>query len=548
MESQRNFIFIALLIVSLLLWQNWLLDKHQVNNDTVQLQNNENYQEKNTMHFSDMNKEMIASMDKVQIDRKNIEVQTDVLNVSISNYGGDIVFVSLPKFHVSQDNHVPLTLLHDENGEELYIAQSGLIGQNGLDNKLKRVLYRFEKDSYFLQADENELVVSLFYRDERNIDYEKRFIFTRNRYDVKIEYRIHNHSQHDSLYVQMYTQLKRTIEDKSEKSFMMPIYRGGAYSTNHLRYEKYSFDKMKEKNLSEMDTGGWVAMLQHYFVSAWIPVEQEEHYFYSKVIDEKAIIGLKGELVEILPNEKRTLSSVFYAGPKDQDELAQLSPTLNLVVDYGWLWFIAQPLYFLLKLFYQFLHNWGFAIVVLTLLIRGLLYPLTKAQYTSMAKMRQLQPKLADLKSRFGDDRQKMSQEMMELYRKEKVNPMGGCFPILLQFPIFIAFYWVLLESVELRHSPFILWITDLSVKDPYYVLPLLNGVSMFIMQRMQPPMATMDPLQQKMMQYMPVMFTFFFLWFPSGLVLYWLVGNIISITQQIVIYRNLEKQGLYQR
>jgi YidC/Oxa1 family membrane protein insertase len=252
-----------------------------------------------------------------------------------------------------------------------------------------------------------------------------------------------------------------------------------------------------------------------------------------------------GEKKTVAPGTEMTLSADFYVGPKDQAALSELSDTLNLVVDYGFLWWLAVPIYKLLMFFQSIVGNWGVAIILITLTVRGILFPLTKAQYTSMAKMRNLQPKLQELKDRFGDDRQKMGQAMMELYKKEKVNPMGGCLPILLQMPIFIALYWVLMEGVELRHAPFMLWIDDLSVQDPYYILPLLMGVSMFLMQKMQPMAPTMDPMQQKMMQWMPVIFTVFFLWFPSGLVLYWLVGNIVAIIQQKIIYAGLEKKGL---
>ncbi len=247
----------------------------------------------------------------------------------------------------------------------------------------------------------------------------------------------------------------------------------------------------------------------------------------------------------VAPGQSKEIKATLWVGPKLQNEMAATAKNLNLTVDYGWLWFIASPLRKLLSFIHSIVGNWGIAIIVLTFIVRGAMYPLTKAQYTSMAKMRMLQPKIQAMRERLGDDRQRMSQEMMELYKKEKVNPLGGCLPILLQMPIFIALYWALMESVELRHAPFFGWIHDLSAQDPYYVLPILMGITMFFIQKMSPSTVT-DPMQQKIMTFMPVMFTFFFLFFPSGLVLYWLVSNIVTLIQQTIIFRQLEKKGLH--
>ena len=283
-------------------------------------------------------------------------------------------------------------------------------------------------------------------------------------------------------------------------------------------------------------------MLQHYFVSAWVPNASDTNQLYSSYSSNAdAVIGFKAPSIEIPANGEATTSATFYVGPKDQDALKAIAENLNLTVDFGFLFMISEPLYWLLMLIQNYVGNMGIAIIVITLIVKGGMYPLTKAQYTSMARMRELQPKMAQLKERFGDDRQKMGQATMELYRKEKVNPAGGCLPLLIQMPIFLALYWVFLESVELRHAPFALWIEDLSTKDPFYILPVLMGVSMYIMQKMQ-PMTIQDPMQQKIMQYMPVMFTVFFFWFPSGLVLYWLISNVISIIQMKIIFAGMEK------
>ncbi len=325
----------------------------------------------------------------------------------------------------------------------------------------------------------------------------------------------------------------------------MPTYRGAAYSTQDDRYNKYGFDDIEDERLRETTVGGWVGMLEHYFVSAWVPPQDETNTLYSLMVNgQYAIIGYKGASSTVESGQALTLSSTLYLGPKDQDRLAELARGLDLTVDYGPLWMISKYLFKLLQILHDLVGNWGVAIILITIIVKGAMYWLTKKQYESMAKMRNLAPKMQQLKDRFGDDRQKMSQAMMELYRKEKVNPMGGCFPLLLQMPIFLALYWVLLESVELRHAGFILWITDLSVMDPYFVLPVLTGASMWMLQKLQPTTMT-DPMQQKIMQWMPVMMSIFFIWFPAGLVLYWLISNVITLIQAKMIYASMEKRGI---
>ncbi|GGP98173.1 membrane protein insertase YidC [Shewanella ulleungensis] len=473
-----------------------------------------------------------------------ITVNTDQLDIKISPVGGDIVYAALVAHKVEIDKDDPFIILEQTN-DHTYIAQSGLIGRDGIDSSAKgRAAFAAQNTSYTLAEGQNTLSVPLTFTADNGVTYVKTFTFTRGQYDVGVDYSISNTSD-TALQVQMYGQIKQTIKE-SEGSMMMPTYRGGAFSTQDTRYEKYDFEDMADKNLGKVTLGGWAAMLQHYFVSAWIPPATDSNTIFSSVsAGGLANIGFRGAVYDIAPGATQEISSQFYVGPKNQKALSAISDTLNLVVDYGFLWWLAVPIHWLLMFYQSFVGNWGMAIILITLTVRGLLYPLTKAQYSSMAKMRNLQPKLAEMKERFGDDRQKMGQAMMELYKKEKVNPMGGCLPILLQMPIFIALYWVLLESYELRHAPFMLWIDDLSVQDPYYVLPLLMGVSMFLMQKMQPMAPTMDPMQVKMMQWMPVIFTVFFLWFPAGLVLYWLVGNLVAITQQKIIYAGLEKKGL---
>ncbi|GAM71095.1 inner membrane protein translocase component YidC [Vibrio sp. JCM 19236] len=379
------------------------------------------------------------------------------------------------------------------------------------------------------------------------LEYTKTFILKRGSYAIDVAYDVVNNSGANAT-VGMYAHLRQNLQ-KSGGSLTMPTYRGGAYSTENTRYKKYSFDDMQDRNLSQnLPNGeGWAAMLEHYFVSAWIPRDAAGANVYTRVVGNLGDIGVRLPNKTIADGQSAEIKSTLWVGPKLQNEMAAVAPNLDLTVDYGWLWFIAKPLHWLLSMIQGVVVNWGLAIIVLTFIVRGAMYPLTKAQYTSMAKMRMLQPKLQAMRERIGDDRQRMSQEMMELYKKEKVNPLGGCLPLILQMPIFIALYWALMESVELRHSPFFGWITDLSAQDPYYILPLLMGASMFLIQKMSPTTVT-DPMQQKIMTFMPVMFTFFFLWFPSGLVLYWLVSNIVTLIQQTLIYKALEKKGLHSK
>ncbi|MCL1068035.1 membrane protein insertase YidC [Shewanella olleyana] len=541
MESQRNLMLIALLFVSFLLWQAWQDDKAPQPTATQSVVQTNNVPSSNIGDVPDADSSMPVQLPATQ---NLITVNTDQLNIKIDPVGGDIVYAALVDHKVEIDSEEAFVLL-EQNGSFNYISQSGLIGRDGIDSSTHgRAHFSAESELYELAAGQDTLSVPLSYVDANGASYTKVFTFTRGQFDVTVDYNVNNTTA-APLQMQMYGQIKQSVQE-SESSMMMPTYRGAAFSTQDVRYEKYDFDDIAKSNLNQQTLGGWAAMLQHYYVSAWVPPATDSNtIFTSMSAGGQANIGFRGAVHDIAPGTQQTISAQFFVGPKDQKALSDISETLNLVVDYGFLWWLAIPIYKLLMFFQSIVTNWGVAIILITLSVRGLLYPLTKAQYTSMAKMRNLQPKLAELKERFGDDRQKMGQAMMELYKKEKVNPMGGCLPILLQMPIFIALYWVLLESYELRHAPFMLWIDDLSVQDPYYVLPLLMGVSMWLMQKMQPMAPTMDPMQVKMMQWMPVIFTVFFLWFPSGLVLYWLVGNLVAITQQKIIYAGLEKKGL---
>ncbi|WP_333796834.1 membrane protein insertase YidC [Rheinheimera sp.] len=542
MESQRSFLIIALALVSFLMWQQWQVDYGP--KPVVPASNSQTTSSAADLQLSASGSTTAAAPEVKATQAQLIEVKTDVLTVKIDSRGGDIVALELPGFTVSQENKAAYQLMRQQPGFE-YVAQSGLLGDGPDDKKAPRQIYQAAQSSYQLANGQTELVVPLT-MTHKGLVIEKRFIFTAGKYDVRVEYSVTNQGD-GSKVVQPYFHFAQTIDNGEGTNMMMPVYRGGAYSTAEQRYEKLSFDDMKEANLNVGTQGGWVSMLEHYFVAAWVPQGEGNNQLYSMVANNLGVIGVQGPQQSIAVGEQKTFAATFYAGPKDQDNLAQIANGLDLTVDYGMLWFISQPLFWLLQLIHGVVGNWGVAIIAITLLVKGILFPLTKVQYESMAKMRNLKPKIDELQARYKDDRQKMGPAMMELYRKEKVNPMGGCLPMLIQLPIFLALYWVFVESVELRQAPFMLWITDLSVKDPYYVLPVLYGISMFIMQKLT-PMTVTDPMQAKIMLWMPVAFSVFFLWFPSGLVLYWVISNLISLAQMLYIYRGMEKKGLYVR
>ena len=542
MESQRNLLVIALLVVSFFLYQEWQQENAPVVAQQTSSVNSAEQGAADGEEFVPASSEQTA-LPQVSKNTKAqlIEVTTDVFTAKINSQGGDIVEVTLLNYETEQGSGTPLTIMHDNNSQ--YVAQSGLTGANGPDRLVKgRPIYQSDTTSYQLSDNADNLVVKLNYVDANGLTVVKSYTFTRDSYDIKLDYQVINSTANNAS-VQLYAQLKQSTYVDTGSNALIPTYRGAAYSTADERYEKYDFDDIADANLNKSTQGGWVAMLQHYFVAAWVPNASEINQLYTQSINggQKSVIGFKAPAVIVPAHGEATTSAVLYVGPKIQDDLEQLADGLDLTVDFGFLFMISKPLHWLLLQIQALVANWGIAIIIITIIVKGVMYPLTKAQYTSMAKMRDLQPKVTALKDRYGDDRQKMSQAMMELYRKEKVNPAGGCLPILIQMPIFLALYWVFLESVELRHASFGLWLQDLSSQDPYFILPILMGVSMFIMQKMQ-PMTVQDPMQQKIMQYMPVMFTVFFFFFPSGLVLYWLVSNIISIVQMKIIFAGMEK------
>jgi len=551
MESQRNLLLLALLFVSFLLYQAWIVEKNP--QQDLQVQTAEETQQSTAAVPSSGNfsADVPASADTNTVsevpsqsaESKSVVLENDQLRLSISLMGGDIITADLLEHNAQLNSDTPFRLLESGKGFT-YIAQSGLIGQGPDANKKGRPFYSSDNSQAILADGQSEVSTALHFVDDKGNVFTKTFTLKRGEYVVHVAYKIENNSN-EPLNVQLYGQLKETIKESSSH-MMMPVYRGGAFSSTDTRYSKYKFSEMQDAPLNKSTEGGWVAMLQHYFVSAWIPSATEQNVLYSSISanQQDANIGFKAPVKTVDAHSVAELEAKLWVGPKLQSKMAEAAQHLDLTVDYGWLWFIAQPMFKLLLFFQSIVGNWGLAIILITFTVKGALYPLTKAQYTSMAKMRLLQPKIQALRERYGEDRQKVSKAMMELYKKEKVNPLGGCFPILLQMPIFIALYWSLMESVELRHAPFMLWIQDLSVRDPYFILPVLMGISMFFIQKMSPT-TVQDPMQQKVMKFMPIIFTGFFVMFPAGLVLYWLMSNIVTLIQQTLIYRSFEKQGL---
>lgn len=555
MDSQRNFFIITFLIISFILWQLWEAEHLQKSkfHFLEKPDHNSHVHEKKPPHMlNDIPK------NKHIIQNNNvIKVKTDVLLLNINLNGGDIEEAYLVKYLENLDSKKPLHLLYTSK-EFKYQIYSGLIHEYPLNNsnQTQQLLYTdiLNQNEYIMLDHENELQLTLVHQDHNNVTYIKRYVFNRNDYSIHVYYIINNMGIHP-IKIKLFGNLVQTIhpsqlynQNNNEDKFPLYSYRGAAYSTNTEKYQKYSFKDIQRTNLNVQTAGGWIAMLQKYFVTAWLPIIPKNNTFCTSYVDNTNVsIGFKSDLVCIPAGKTIELQSVLWIGPKIQDNMTLAAPNLDLVIDYGWLWFISQPLFKLLQFIYNYIGNWGVSIILITLIIRLVMYPLTKAQYTSMAKIRMLQPKLAAIQEEYKYNKYQYHQKTIELYKSEKVNPLGGCLPLLIQMPIFLALYYMLSGSVELRHAKFAFWIHDLSSPDPYYILPIIMGVTMFFIQKLSPTTVT-DPIQKKIMTVMLMVFTIFFLWFPSGLVLYYIASNVITIAQQQIIYHSLSKQGLYNK
>lgn len=477
-------------------------------------------------------------------DSRLVTVTTDVLQITIDTYGGDIVHVALLEHLETLDEEADPLVLLTRTSNRTYVAQSGLIGRDGTDTSEGRARFRVDRESYNLSQGQDSLVVDLHYH-QGDVSITKRFELRRGDYLVDMSYIVDNQAS-EPWQAGLFGQIKRdSHEPPAGDGLGMKPYVGPAITTPENNYHKVSFSDLRDKPFKTDKTGGWVAMLQHYYLSAWVPDQDQLNQFNLRQLGNQDLyaLGFISPSITVGPGERGITGAGFYVGPKDQYRLRELAPYLDLTVDYGWLWWIAKPLFSVMHFIHGLVGNWGWSIIFLTVLIKLAFFKLSATSYRSMAKMRKLQPEMQRLKELYGDDRQKLSQEMMSFYKKEKVNPLGGCLPILVQMPVFIALYWVLFESVELRHAPWILWIQDLSVKDPYFILPVLNGISMYVTTLLQPEPP--DPTQAKIMKIMPVAFSFMFAFFPAGLVLYWTVNSLLSIAQQWYITRQVEKGSL---
>ncbi len=547
MDSQRLLLIIAFSFVMLLMWQAWNEDQAAlIQQQTAQTQAAATTQQ-DVPAAATAREDVPPSQDQVAASpiaasAGQVRVVTDVLDLVISTQGGVVQRADLRAYPIELDKpDQPVRLLNDAQGL-VNIAQSGLRATAG-EAPDHYAVYNSASSEYRLADGEDRIVVPLTWEKD-GVKVTKTFTLTRGNYTVDVAHEVSNMASMPWTGSQ-YRQLQRNAAGKSMA--LVYTYTGGVYAGTkpdgeRLPYEKVNFDDMAKVALDTSLSDGWVAMIQHYFLSAWVPSDKQElNRFYTLTSQNGAplyTLGMISPAKTIAPGESATFGSRLYLGPKIQDDLEALATGLDLTVDYGMLHFIAKPIFWLLNLFHDWVGNWGWAIVLVTVLIKLVFYRLSESSYRSMANMRKLQPKLQSLKERYGDDKQKFSEEMMKLYRTEKINPLGGCLPILLQIPVFISLYWVLVESVELRQAPWILWINDLTAMDPYFVLPVIMGISMWLQHKLNPQ--PMDEMQRKVFMILPPVFTVFFAFFPSGLVLYWVVNNVLSIGQQWVINKRM--------
>lgn len=538
MDPKRLVLFVIFSFSILMLWEAWQRDHTlQPVQQTEQAQSQQNAIDPAVPQPATGQPAAPASVQENGFalqKGQRIRVQTDMVQAEIDTTGADLRRLELLKHRDNDDIKKNFVLLDDSKLPTVYVAQSGLIG-SGLPSH--KSVFTAAANDYVMQPGQDKLEVRLSWVGDQGVQVDKVYTFHRGSYLIDLRYDVRNGSA-NALDTSVYYQIVHDSES-AKTSMMMPTFTGAAYYTDADKFKKVSFDDMKKSNLSKNASDGWISLVQHYFVGAWIPKQGLAREYYTKQLSgDNFSMGAVSSLGTVAPGASITTEARFFAGPQEQQHLKAAAPGMEYVVDYGWLTVIASPLFWVLAMIQKLVQNWGVAIILLTVLIKLAFYPLSAKSYKSMAQMRELAPRLQRLKEQFGDDRQKMHQAMMELYKTEKINPMGGCLPILVQIPVFIALYWVLLGSVEMRHAPFILWIHDLSAIDPYYVLPILMGITMIIQTRLNP--TPPDPIQAKVMMIMPVVFSVFFFFFPAGLVLYWLVNNVLSIAQQWHINRTI--------
>ena len=568
MDNIRFILVVTFAMLIFMLWQAWEQD-YNPKPEVAAVSNSEIAKSKEDLP--------IASQSTAQADSelqaptatiatttaKTIKIKTDVIALEIDLQGGTVTNLDLLSYSVEKANNVVNSLrelvgmnpaeinstptqLFNNSVDKMFVAQSGLIADAGLPSAPNHyTVYVSEKTDYSLQPEQDSFEVPLTWTDNQGLVFTKIYTFTRGSYEIKLD-QIVNNASGKVWTGRQYSQLLK-VQDTSSKGNMltggMRAYDGGVIYTEKNKYQKISFDDMDEETLNEVSKGGWAAFIQHYFASAWVPPADQENHFYTKNLNDKRfVIGTYSPMVSVETDSVAKFSSQLFAGPKIQPMMEKVATGLELTVDYSVLTFIGKPIYWLLNKIHGLVDNWGLSIIGVTFCIKLLFFPLSQASFKSMAKMRKIQPRLKELQERFADDRQRFNTEMMGLYKKEKVNPLGGCLPILIQIPVFMALYWVLSETVEFRQAPFMLWIQDLSIQDPFYILPIIMGITMKIQQGLNPP--PIDPVQAKVMKMFPIVFTIFFLFFPAGLVLYWVINNTLSIIQQTYITKQIEKAG----
>lgn len=550
MDTARFILVLAIALVTMMLWQAWQKDYGTQPEQASQAAPPSQLLPKE-VDEGDAPKELLGEMVAGEEETvappstlekgEMINVRTDLFHIEIGLQGGGIRKAALIRYPVAIDKPEEPFVLMDDSRELTYITQGGLLSrQIALTHKDN---FMAPQQEFALEEGQDTLEVPLTFESTGGLKVTKVYRFTRGSYLINVKYMIENGSG-ETWQGRAYTQIKRSGPASARKG-MIYTYTGAVISSPEKRYEKVKFDEIREKKREQEITDGWVAMIQHYFVTALVPGSKTDPYlYYTKALaDGKYAIGALTPQKNIASGAQDSIEEQIYVGPKVQKVLANVAEGLELTVDYGVLWFLAKPLFWCLGKFHQFTGNWGWAIILVTVMLKVLFYRLSAAGYRSMAKMRRVQPRIVSIRERYKSDKTRLNQAMMQIYKEEKINPLGGCFPILIQIPVFIALYWVLLESVEMRQSGFIFWLTDLSSPDRFYVLPLLMGITMFIQQKLNP--APMDPVQEKVMMILPFAFTIFFAFFPSGLVLYWVVNNVLSIAQQWLITRSLERAGL---
>ena len=546
MNTQKIFLFIAIFLTIFILWDKWELTQSTDENGNTITQTNIVAVDSQDAAIdvpspSDVpNVASTVSIDTTPIIDNSFTqgtfttVVTDLLTVEISHKGGTIINAYLNEYPKELKSEEKFQLLSN-SPDRIFHAQSGLIPAEQMPTHQSE--YTSERQEYFLQGN-SELIVPLIWRGDNGVVVTKNYHFKPDSYVVEVDYLISNNTNTDQI-VSSYTQLSHGSEEESGGGFMMGMqnFSGGATYNDEEIFEKIDFEDF-DSSPKTTSVGGWAAMIQHYFFAAWIPNDDETHTYSTKSSRGNYLLTTVNPSSKIAAGTTTSLGkNQLYIGPKEHVRLELLAPGLDKTVDYGWLYIVAKPLSVFLHWIYSFIGNWALSIVVLTLIIKLAFYKLSEKSFRSMAGMKKLAPRLQKIKETYKDDKQKIGKKTMELYKTEKINPAAGCLPILVQIPVFISVYWVLIEMVELRQTPF-LYLPDLSMKDPYFILPLIMGASMWFQQRLNPPPA--DPIQAKIMMMLPVVFTVFFLWFPSGLVLYWVTNNVLSITQQVYINKKI--------